>query len=659
MNTREQFGSYILLKKLSEDSLGETFRAGRFGSQGIEQVVLLRVFNGQGLDGPALWQKVADRKELAGGLRSPNLAVGIDFGELQGVPYVAYDYISGKSLARLQEQANRQLSPLPPDHALLIIERMALGLTAALETRLGGHRVLHGFVVPDLVMVSNEGEAKLLGFEAAPGLRQMAASNAAVRSFERYLSPEALAGETPHRSDDVYSLGVILYELLTGEAMPAGAADLSGLVEQAQIASESEPVPPGIRQLLQRSLAPRDQRIGDAASWHKALSQVMVEGQYNPTTFNLAFFMHSLFRDEIEKESRELQSEQQIEPPTATAEMEAASASGDREPGADTVMVSSADIEPEAGDESGSKKGLFLGLAAVAALVLVGALLYIFVFGANSSTTPAPPEPAAQVPQPVPPPQEEEVPAGPTQEEIQAELERMRQEMAESLAAQNEEMQKELADRYESRLKDLQDQYEQAQQEAEAREAAELQAQQEAEALAEQQAAEAAARKQAEEEAAAEPETTDNIARTQVAQTQEPATSQKAVPQAPPPPAKATPKTPAKTAQAAPPPPTEQPVRRGQLVEPGPGVVPPRLVEQAPARYPPAARRFRREATIVVRVLVNESGKVTDVEQISKEAGLGLDESAIQAARRSTFRPATKSGVPVKMWHSLRFDFKP
>ncbi|MDY7095983.1 MAG: protein kinase, partial [Acidobacteriota bacterium] len=498
MNTREQFGSYILLKKLSEDALGETFRAGRFGSQGIEQVVLLRVFNGQGLDGPALWQKVADRKELAGGLRSPNLAAGIDFGELQGVPYVAYDYISGKNLARLQEQANRQLSPLPPDHALLIIERMALGLTAALETRLGGERVLHGFVVPDLVMVSNEGEAKLLGFEAAPGLRDMAASNAAVRSFERYLAPEALAGQPPHRSDDVYSLGVILYELLTGETMPAGVADHNSLLEQAQIASESEPVPPGIRQLLQRSLASREQRIGDAASWHKALSQVMMEGQYNPTTFNLAFFMHSLFRDEIEKESRELQSEQKIEPPTATAEMEAASSGGGREPGADTVMVSSADIEPEAGEESGSKKGLYFGLAAVATLVLVAAVLYVFVFGAKTSAPPEPAEPAAQVPPPViPPPQEEEVPSGPTQEEIQAELERMREEMAESLAAQNQEMQEELAARYESRLADLQDQYEQAQKEAEERKAAEEQAQKEAEALAEQQAAEEAAQKEA------------------------------------------------------------------------------------------------------------------------------------------------------------------
>ena len=81
MNTRDQFGNYLLLKKLTEDVLGETFRAGRLGKQGVERVALLRVFNGQGLDGEKLAQRIQQRAPLQAALKSPNLAQGIDLGE--------------------------------------------------------------------------------------------------------------------------------------------------------------------------------------------------------------------------------------------------------------------------------------------------------------------------------------------------------------------------------------------------------------------------------------------------------------------------------------------------------------------------------------------------------------------------------------------------
>src|SRR5215216_2485513 len=61
MNIPEEFGKYLLLKKLTEDPLGETFRAGKVGKEGMEQVLLLRVFNGKGVDGEKLWQKASGR----------------------------------------------------------------------------------------------------------------------------------------------------------------------------------------------------------------------------------------------------------------------------------------------------------------------------------------------------------------------------------------------------------------------------------------------------------------------------------------------------------------------------------------------------------------------------------------------------------------------
>lgn len=646
MNTRERFGNYILLKKLAEDPLGEVFRAGRLGNGSIEQVVLLRVFNGQGLDSAQLWSRVSQRGEVQGLIQSPNLGQGVDFGELQGIPYVVYDYISGKDLASLIAQARKEHSPVPADHALLITERIALGLAAAYENRLQGSRILHGFVVPGLVMVSNEGEARLLGFEVGSGLRDLARESPALRAYERYLAPETLAGQPAHKSDDVYSLGAILFELLTGEEMPIvqpGAID--ALVDNAELANEGTALPTAISGLLKRSLAGRDQRIPDCVSWHKTLSQLMIDSQYNPTTFNLAFFMHNLFRDEIERESREIQVEKNIDSAGVEAPGGAPVPPADAA-GAETMMVSSKEVEasPPPRKEAGEKKGKG-GLIAAAVLLLALAGGGAWWWMTQQQQAPEPPPPVAAQPEPVPEP----VPTGPTQEEIQAELERMRAEMADAMAAQSEEMRQTLAEQYEGRIADLQQQYEESQQAIQERRKKEQE-----EALAAQQAA-------IEEEARRRAQLQEEEAKRKAAAQQETRTAEKAADSGQPAQTASKPAAAPEPKEQAPPPPPPPPpaVRTGDLVQAGPGVTAPALLKQAPARYPPAARRLRREATVIVRVLVDENGKVVQAERLGKKAGLGIDEAAVEAAEASTFRPATKDGVRVKMWHSLRFDFRP
>src|SRR5258705_7953939 len=132
MNIPEEFGKYLLLKKLVEDPLGETFRAGRVGADGgMEQVLLLRVLNGKGIDGEKLWARISGRAGLQAILKSPNIGNGVDLGRVRSFPYTAYDYISGKNLPSVFLQAARQHSPIPTDHALLIAERISLALAAA------------------------------------------------------------------------------------------------------------------------------------------------------------------------------------------------------------------------------------------------------------------------------------------------------------------------------------------------------------------------------------------------------------------------------------------------------------------------------------------------------------------------------------------------
>jgi protein TonB len=95
-------------------------------------------------------------------------------------------------------------------------------------------------------------------------------------------------------------------------------------------------------------------------------------------------------------------------------------------------------------------------------------------------------------------------------------------------------------------------------------------------------------------------------------------------------------------------------------VEAGPGVQPPLRVKSAEPVYPPLAKKARRTASVVVRALVDEEGRVVQAEIARGDASkLGFDEAALAAARQMLFRPASKDGVPVKIWVELPITFRP
>jgi TonB family protein len=654
MNIPEEFGKYLLLKKLVEDPLGETFRAGKVGPEGMEQVVLLRVLNGKGIDGEKLWTRISGRAGLQALLKSPNIGNGVDLGRVRSFPYTAYDYISGKNLASVFQQAARQHSPIPTDHALLIAERISLALAAAYESRFLDERVTHGFVVPQLVMISNEGETRLLGFEVAPGLRELAAGGWQDEALRPYLSPEALAGAAPSRADDVYSLGAILYEMLIGERLPAAsvgsapAGNFDALIDGAELPNEGTPLPGPVAALLKKSLAPRDQRIADAVTWHKTLSKLMIDGHFSPTTFNLAFFMHNLFRDEIERESQEMQAEKKLELPkrqpapvaTPVAVAAAASAAG-QSTGAvreGTLSGTLSGTRSQAAPES-SKKGLWIGIAALAVLLLGGVGYYLF--GRSNGTQTAAPPPPAATPVPLSTPAPGATPAldpaakAAAEAQLQAQLQQM-------FDARSKEMEAKLKTQYDDRIKLIQKQLEDT-----------------------RKGSPGGGQVAAVPEKPAEPR---SVARNEPPPAvPAPATEKPAVAAPSPSPAERPPASPPVSApvQEKPAAPASAPAPRlaqvqvGDLVQPGPGVKAPKLTAKLDPRYPPAAQHLNRAAQVNLKVLVDERGRVMDAEALGAKAGFGFDEAALDAARRANFQAATKDGVKVKMWMTLQVNFSP
>ena len=100
-------------------------------------------------------------------------------------------------------------------------------------------------------------------------------------------------------------------------------------------------------------------------------------------------------------------------------------------------------------------------------------------------------------------------------------------------------------------------------------------------------------------------------------------------------------------------------VSLGELVEPGPDVTPPVMLSRPKPTYPQSALRLKKEASVTIRLLVDENGNVVEAERIGPKAGMGFDQAAVGAAKRTRWQPATKDGVQVSMWAELTIEFRP
>jgi eukaryotic-like serine/threonine-protein kinase len=142
-------------------------------------------------------------------LTHPNVVAVIDAGEDGGHPYIVFEYVEGENL----KQRIKRLGPLEPQEALAYAIEVAGGLRVAHDRKL-----VHRDVKPQNVLIDAEGRAKVTDFGIARQLEQQGVTDTGrVLGTTDYVSPEQAMGQGVDQRSDIYSLGVVLYEMLTGE----------------------------------------------------------------------------------------------------------------------------------------------------------------------------------------------------------------------------------------------------------------------------------------------------------------------------------------------------------------------------------------------------------------------------------------------------------
>jgi serine/threonine-protein kinase len=441
------------------------------------------------------------------------------------------------------------------------------------------------------------------------------------------MSPEQAWGKKVDRRTDIFSLGIVLFEMLTGDRLFSGDTDLT-ILEQVRDARSEPPsvknpdVPKRVDQIVLKALAKNPQdRYQNASEMEKDINSVLYSFQPAPGPADLAIFMHRLV------EATPVASDAQID--AAFAQVAAAPAPEEKKKGKGLVISKKEKaVEPapvpapvevsqpaiSIGEEPAkSRAGLYAGIG-VGVVVLVAAAIFLTRGKAPAPSGPAPvPTPAAaEAPATTAAPAEPEKVIDP--KALEAELKKATAEEAKKL---REAAQKAAAEQAKPSAATAQP----------AAPAVSLAPSQPLQApKAPPTATPVPEPTKAPEPTPVPPKPTEPV---RVAEPPRPAVAAPAVPAAP---------------SAA--------VREGDLVGAGPGVVEPRLNKLGP--FPPLPAQVRRvPSPVAIMALVDERGKVVETRVVRSSGNKLADDAGISALRGAQVEPATKNGVRVKMWKTF------
>ncbi|MEM7678764.1 MAG: serine/threonine-protein kinase, partial [Myxococcota bacterium] len=252
------FGRYRIRRRLGMGGMGEVFLADQLGPLGPVRPVALKRMHPSLAHDPAYARRFLQEMAIAARLNHSNIAVTHDFGEIDGVYYMAMEYIDGASMDQVLDKG-----PIPIAAALLITRKIAEALAYAHERT---PPVVHQDVSPHNIMLGTAGEVKLLDFGIAAA---EAAAQDKLRVKAPYASPEQLRGLPPQRNFDLWALGIVLYEMLTGRRpFPGPAAkQVFAQIERRSLMPVEALVPSaaGASQLIRRALDLRGHRRWSSA----------------------------------------------------------------------------------------------------------------------------------------------------------------------------------------------------------------------------------------------------------------------------------------------------------------------------------------------------------------------------------------------------------
>jgi serine/threonine protein kinase/Flp pilus assembly protein TadD len=317
----KQFGKYQLLDKIAIGGMAELFRAKLTGAQGFEKLIAVKKILPNLSREANLVTAFIDEAKLAALLHHENIIQIYDFGSMDDPYFIAMEYLFGKDLRTITRTTRAKDLALGLENILYIVSRVCAGLDYSHHLRdLQGKplNIIHRDINPQNILITYEGQVKIIDF----GIAKAASHNTQTRENLikgklAYMSPEQANGQKIDHRSDIFSTGIILYELLAARRMFSGETmHVLSLVRDAEYDPPEEVIPDlpdKLNTILSRALAKDpDERYQSAGEMLADIEEFMFELSLRPNARSFAGYIKELFEEEYAEEELALWAKTQI-----------------------------------------------------------------------------------------------------------------------------------------------------------------------------------------------------------------------------------------------------------------------------------------------------------------------------------------------------------
>ena len=308
------FGRYELLKRLAGGGMGEVYLARQRGIDGFQKLLVLKTLLPHLCEDEEFITMFKDEARVTAQLIHPNICQVFEFDQAGGVYYMAMEYLRGEDLRKLWRACEQRGMPLPVPLICRIVADAAAGLDFAhslRDARGQPYRIVHRDISPQNVLVTFEGGVKIIDFGVAKAAgRAQHTRTGALKGKYSYMSPEQVSGQSVDNRSDIFALGIVLHELLTGRRLFKADSDVQTLarVRECNVPPPSEinpQLPAGLDSIVLRALAkePRE-RYGTAQEFRLAIEEWLIQGRMSASSAHLAEFLKRIYAERLSLEAR-------------------------------------------------------------------------------------------------------------------------------------------------------------------------------------------------------------------------------------------------------------------------------------------------------------------------------------------------------------------
>ncbi len=312
----ERFGRYELITRIGQGGMAEVYLAKGFMAEGLYKLLALKKIHSAFSDNAQFASMFVEEAKVAAGLNHQNIVQVFDFGRLEDTYYLVMEYVDGLDLAQVLRKLRKEGGSITPGLAAYIVQRVAAGLDYAHRKKDATGKpldIVHRDISPQNILVSFDGAVKITDFGIAR-VRGQQEEEGVVKGKFAYMAPEQAMGQAVDQRADVYSAGVVLYELLADKT-PFGhlkGKDVLEAVRRSEIppiADLAPDVPDELAQIVMRALARNPaQRYQTAKELQAALVRFLFSHHSQSGEIvdseALANFMEDLFPNHVPLESQ-------------------------------------------------------------------------------------------------------------------------------------------------------------------------------------------------------------------------------------------------------------------------------------------------------------------------------------------------------------------